>query len=67
MVISRSNVDASTYRPETRRSPPRRIILLADFGLPVAAEVCNAAGKLRLDLSERAQYSNTWSPPRRSG
>jgi hypothetical protein len=53
-VISRSNVDASAYRPETRRSPPRLIILLADFGLPVAAEVCNAAGKLRLDLSERA-------------
>ena len=29
-------------------------VLLADFGLPVATEVCNAAGKLRLDLSERA-------------
>ena len=51
-VISRSNVDASAYRPETRRSPPRLIVLLADFGLPVAAEVCDAAGKLRLDLSK---------------
>ena len=51
-MISRSNVDASAYRPETRRSPPEAHSPASRFGLPVAAEVCDAAGKLRLDLSK---------------
>src|SRR5215213_9887577 len=46
-------------RPRLTQEWPRRgwsagEVLLADFGVPVAAEVCNAAGKLRLDLSKRA-------------